>query len=111
MLVIYAGSFGTVHLADWNGCVSYLSYRSLKMLQIIHFFKIFFCNSKFILLHICMITLQDVAVKILMEQDLHGERFKEFLQEVSASSLQSTLLLFTLVVPLASLDCLIRWQL
>ncbi|XP_073126545.1 serine/threonine-protein kinase CTR1-like isoform X2 [Henckelia pumila] len=42
---IGAGSFGTVHLADWNGC--------------------------------------DVAVKILMEQDLHGERFKEFLQEVA----------------------------
>lgn len=42
---IGAGSFGTVHLAEWNGC--------------------------------------DVAVKILMEQDLHGERFKEFLQEVA----------------------------
>ena len=26
--------------------------------------------------------LQDVAVKILMEQDFHAERFKEFLREV-----------------------------
>lgn len=25
---------------------------------------------------------QDVAVKILMEQDFHAERFKEFLREV-----------------------------
>ncbi|XWS59541.1 hypothetical protein CRYUN_Cryun08bG0131000 [Craigia yunnanensis] len=42
---IGAGSFGTVHRAEWNG--------------------------------------SDVAVKILMEQDLHAERFKEFLSEVS----------------------------
>ncbi|KAL8526273.1 hypothetical protein ACS0TY_015481 [Phlomoides rotata] len=42
---IGAGSFGTVHRAEWNGC--------------------------------------DVAVKILMEQDFHGERFKEFLREVA----------------------------
>ncbi|KAL4339347.1 hypothetical protein GQ457_08G018550 [Hibiscus cannabinus] len=42
---IGAGSFGTVHRAEWNG--------------------------------------SDVAVKILMEQDLHGERFKEFLREVA----------------------------
>ncbi|KAG5582730.1 hypothetical protein H5410_053357 [Solanum commersonii] len=42
---IGAGSFGTVHLADWNG--------------------------------------SDVAVKILMEQDFHAERYKEFLQEVA----------------------------
>ncbi|KAL3628365.1 copper transport protein ctr1 [Castilleja foliolosa] len=42
---IGAGSFGTVHRAEWNGC--------------------------------------DVAVKILMEQDYHAERFKEFLQEVA----------------------------
>jgi serine/threonine-protein kinase CTR1 len=42
---IGAGSFGTVHLAEWNG--------------------------------------MDVAVKILMEQDLHAERFREFLSEVS----------------------------
>ncbi|CAA3007731.1 serine threonine- kinase CTR1 isoform X1 [Olea europaea subsp. europaea] len=42
---IGSGSFGTVHLAEWNGC--------------------------------------EVAVKILMEQDFHGERFKEFLQEVA----------------------------
>ncbi|XVF55647.1 hypothetical protein PTKIN_Ptkin06aG0053100 [Pterospermum kingtungense] len=42
---IGAGSFGTVHRAEWNG--------------------------------------SDVAVKILMEQDLHGERFKEFLSEVA----------------------------
>ncbi|KAL3532046.1 hypothetical protein ACH5RR_005567 [Cinchona calisaya] len=41
---IGAGSFGTVHRADWNGC--------------------------------------DVAVKILMEQEFHGERFNEFLREV-----------------------------
>lgn len=27
-------------------------------------------------------SLQDVAVKILMEQDFHAERFKEFLREV-----------------------------
>ncbi|KAK9127647.1 hypothetical protein Syun_016444 [Stephania yunnanensis] len=40
-----AGSFGTVHHADWNG--------------------------------------SDVAVKILMEQDFHPERFKEFLREVA----------------------------
>ncbi|KAL0410053.1 UNVERIFIED_CONTAM: Serine/threonine-protein kinase CTR1 [Sesamum latifolium] len=40
---IGAGSFGTVHRAEWNGC--------------------------------------DVAVKILMEQDFHAERFKEFLRE------------------------------
>jgi len=26
--------------------------------------------------------LQDVAVKILMEQDFHAERFKEFMREV-----------------------------
>ncbi|XP_057779364.1 serine/threonine-protein kinase CTR1 isoform X2 [Salvia miltiorrhiza] len=43
--IIGAGSFGTVHRAEWNGC--------------------------------------DVAVKILMEQDFHAERFKEFLQEVA----------------------------
>ncbi|CAA0818863.1 Serine/threonine-protein kinase CTR1 [Striga hermonthica] len=42
---IGAGSFGTVHRAEWNGC--------------------------------------DVAVKILMEQDFHAERFKEFLREVA----------------------------
>ncbi|XP_043698334.1 serine/threonine-protein kinase CTR1-like [Telopea speciosissima] len=42
---IGAGSFGTVHRADWHG--------------------------------------SDVAVKILMEQDLHAERFKEFLREVA----------------------------
>ncbi|KAJ7971493.1 CTR1-like protein kinase [Quillaja saponaria] len=42
---IGAGSFGTVHRADWNG--------------------------------------SDVAVKILMEQDFHAERFKEFLREVA----------------------------
>ncbi|KAL2481288.1 Serine/threonine-protein kinase CTR1 [Abeliophyllum distichum] len=42
---IGAGSFGTVHHAEWNGC--------------------------------------DVAVKILMEQDFHAERFKEFLREVA----------------------------
>uniref|UniRef100_A0A7N0UBW3 non-specific serine/threonine protein kinase n=1 Tax=Kalanchoe fedtschenkoi TaxID=63787 RepID=A0A7N0UBW3_KALFE len=42
---IGAGSFGTVHRADWHG--------------------------------------SDVAVKILMEQDFHPERFKEFLREVS----------------------------
>lgn len=27
--------------------------------------------------------LQDVAVKILMEQDVHDERLKEFMREVS----------------------------
>ncbi|KAH6806082.1 hypothetical protein C2S51_030913 [Perilla frutescens var. frutescens] len=42
---IGAGSFGTVHRAEWNGC--------------------------------------DVAVKILMEQDFHAERFKEFIREVA----------------------------
>ncbi|KAI5319155.1 hypothetical protein L3X38_038863 [Prunus dulcis] len=42
---IGAGSFGTVHRADWHG--------------------------------------SDVAVKILMEQDFHAERFKEFLREVT----------------------------
>ncbi|XP_055807112.1 serine/threonine-protein kinase CTR1-like isoform X2 [Solanum dulcamara] len=42
---IGAGSFGTVHRADWNG--------------------------------------SDVAVKILMEQDFHAERYKEFLREVA----------------------------
>ncbi|KAJ3675076.1 hypothetical protein LUZ60_004118 [Juncus effusus] len=42
---IGAGSFGTVHRADWHG--------------------------------------SDVAVKILMEQDLHSERLKEFLREVA----------------------------
>ncbi|CAK9168074.1 unnamed protein product [Ilex paraguariensis] len=42
---IGAGSFGTVHRADWNG--------------------------------------SDVAVKILMEQDFHAERFKEFIREVA----------------------------
>ncbi|GMJ02935.1 SUGAR-INSENSITIVE 1, CONSTITUTIVE TRIPLE RESPONSE 1 [Hibiscus trionum] len=42
---IGAGSFGTVHRAEWNG--------------------------------------SDVAVKILMEQDLYAERFKEFLREVA----------------------------
>ncbi|CAI9097824.1 OLC1v1034323C2 [Oldenlandia corymbosa var. corymbosa] len=41
---IGAGSFGTVHRADWNGC--------------------------------------DVAVKILMEQDFHAERYNEFIREV-----------------------------
>ncbi|KAH9738417.1 serine/threonine-protein kinase CTR1 [Citrus sinensis] len=42
---IGAGSFGTVHRADWHG--------------------------------------SDVAVKILMEQEFHAERFKEFLREVA----------------------------
>ncbi|PHU05541.1 Serine/threonine-protein kinase CTR1 [Capsicum chinense] len=42
---IGAGSFGTVHRADWHG--------------------------------------SDVAVKILMEQDFHAERLKEFLREVA----------------------------
>ncbi|WCJ34375.1 Protein kinase superfamily protein [Euphorbia peplus] len=42
---IGAGSFGTVHRADWHG--------------------------------------SDVAVKILMEQDFHVERFKEFVREVA----------------------------
>ncbi|KAL9425256.1 hypothetical protein AB3S75_032237 [Citrus x aurantiifolia] len=42
---IGAGSFGTVHRADWHG--------------------------------------SDVAVKILMEQEFHVERFKEFLREVA----------------------------
>lgn len=28
------------------------------------------------------LNFQDVAVKILMEQDFHAERFKEFLREV-----------------------------
>ncbi|XP_059646747.1 serine/threonine-protein kinase CTR1-like isoform X2 [Cornus florida] len=42
---IGAGSFGTVHRAEWNG--------------------------------------SDVAVKILMEQDFHAERFTEFLREVA----------------------------
>ncbi|KAF5473614.1 hypothetical protein F2P56_010214 [Juglans regia] len=42
---IGAGSFGTVHRADWNG--------------------------------------SEVAVKILMEQDFHAERYKEFLREVA----------------------------
>lgn len=35
---------------------------------------------------------QDVAVKILMEQDFHAERFKEFLREVYANSRYSLLL-------------------
>ncbi|KAL1545745.1 copper transport protein ctr1 [Salvia divinorum] len=43
--IIGAGSFGTVHRAEWNGC--------------------------------------DVAVKILMEQDFHAERFKDFIREVA----------------------------
>lgn len=30
--------------------------------------------------------LQDVAVKILMEQDFHAERFQEFLREVCFTS-------------------------
>ncbi|KAF8006832.1 hypothetical protein BT93_K0982 [Corymbia citriodora subsp. variegata] len=42
---IGAGSFGTVHRADWHG--------------------------------------SEVAVKILMEQDFHAERFREFLREVA----------------------------
>ncbi|KAI9122231.1 hypothetical protein K1719_006920 [Acacia pycnantha] len=42
---IGSGSFGTVHLAEWNG--------------------------------------SDVAVKILMEQDFHAEKYKEFLREVA----------------------------
>ncbi|XP_058085948.1 serine/threonine-protein kinase CTR1 isoform X2 [Magnolia sinica] len=42
---IGAGSFGTVHRADWHG--------------------------------------SEVAVKILMEQDFHAEKFKEFLREVA----------------------------
>ncbi|XP_050380367.1 serine/threonine-protein kinase CTR1 [Argentina anserina] len=42
---IGAGSFGTVHRADWHG--------------------------------------SDVAVKILMEQEFHAERFREFLREVT----------------------------
>uniref|UniRef100_A0A0E0GFR3 non-specific serine/threonine protein kinase n=1 Tax=Oryza nivara TaxID=4536 RepID=A0A0E0GFR3_ORYNI len=42
---IGAGSFGTVHRADWNG--------------------------------------SDVAVKILMEQDFHPDRFREFMREVA----------------------------
>ncbi|KAM7463833.1 hypothetical protein LguiA_031954 [Lonicera macranthoides] len=42
---IGAGSFGTVHRAEWHGL--------------------------------------DVAVKVLMEQDFHAERFREFLSEVS----------------------------
>ncbi|VAI00709.1 unnamed protein product [Triticum turgidum subsp. durum] len=42
---IGAGSFGTVHRADWHG--------------------------------------SDVAVKILMEQDYHLDRFKEFMREVA----------------------------
>ncbi|KAK6943981.1 Serine-threonine/tyrosine-protein kinase, catalytic domain [Dillenia turbinata] len=42
---IGAGSFGTVHRAEWHG--------------------------------------SDVAVKILMEQDFHADRFKEFLREVA----------------------------
>ncbi|KAL6574944.1 copper transport protein ctr1 [Orobanche minor] len=42
---IGAGSFGTVHRAEWNGC--------------------------------------DVAVKVLMEQEFHAERFKEFIREVA----------------------------
>lgn len=42
---IGAGSFGTVHRADWHG--------------------------------------SDVAVKILMEQDFHPERFREFMREVA----------------------------
>ncbi|KAL6601535.1 hypothetical protein ACP70R_044755 [Stipagrostis hirtigluma subsp. patula] len=49
---IGAGSFGTVHRADWHGSI----------------------NS---------ILLQDVAVKILMEQDFHPERFREFMREVA----------------------------
>ncbi|AQK71396.1 Serine/threonine-protein kinase CTR1 [Zea mays] len=48
---IGAGSFGTVHRADWNGSGYFLT--------------------------------QDVAVKILMEQDFHPERLKEFLREVA----------------------------
>ncbi|RRT49629.1 hypothetical protein B296_00046509, partial [Ensete ventricosum] len=44
---IGAGSFGTVHRAEWHG--------------------------------------SDVAVKILMEQDLHPERLKEFLREVCSN--------------------------
>ncbi|KAG6427491.1 hypothetical protein SASPL_111737 [Salvia splendens] len=43
--IIGAGSFGTVHRAEWNRC--------------------------------------DVAVKIIMEQDFHAERFKEFIREVA----------------------------
>ncbi|KAL0344752.1 UNVERIFIED_CONTAM: Serine/threonine-protein kinase CTR1 [Sesamum radiatum] len=50
---IGAGSFGTVHRAEWNGCLTR--------------------NDAF----------QDVAVKILMEQDFHAEQFKEFLREVA----------------------------
>lgn len=34
---------------------------------------------------------QDVAVKILMEQDFHAERFKEFLREVNSNSFLSLL--------------------
>lgn len=30
-------------------------------------------------------TFQEVAVKILMEQDFHAERYKEFLREVCAA--------------------------
>ncbi|GFP88128.1 serine/threonine-protein kinase ctr1 [Phtheirospermum japonicum] len=56
---IGTGSFGTVLRADWNGFdVNNLNLKRDN-------------------------TFQDVAVKILMEQDFHGERFKEFLREVA----------------------------
>ncbi|KAF3624572.1 hypothetical protein FXO38_13244 [Capsicum annuum] len=49
------GSFGTVHRADWNGYVRYAPFNV-----------------------VFLIFIWDIAVKIHIEQDFHGERFKEF---------------------------------
>lgn len=44
-------------------------------------------SSLYILQSYKSLNFQDVAVKILMEQDFHAERFKEFLREVSVGQL------------------------
>ena len=74
-----AGSFGTVYRADWHGSVSTSNLHSNP-------FYMYFCGELSFGDHKLKIVdwgLQDVAVKVLTDQDVGEAQLKEFLREVT----------------------------
>lgn len=74
-----AGSFGTVHRADWNGSVSVFT---------LWVFIGLFVNQRDTYVSLTVspcfwCQLQDVAVKVFIEQDYLEDRLDEFVREVS----------------------------
>lgn len=67
-----AGSFGTVHRAEWHGSVSCL-------LRYVH--SVLCCFQQ---VNCLLVPMQDVAVKVLSVQDFHDDQLREFLREVCA---------------------------